>query len=435
MRKNIRMKRTLMLFILAASVSLSSCSKMLDVKSHSAVATNTLSEADVEAFLTGIYNRMQNAPGAESYISFDITGGNLINAGATSDGGLNTFITNVLRPENGLMSAAWNGYYSALFQVNNLLETLNNMPDTERKREIAGIAHFFRGYLYYNLATRWGGVPVLRKNTTAKVKRNTEAETWAFIEEELEQAIAQAPAYATGQYYQVSNIAAKALMARVKLAQNKMPEAGRLAEEVIGSGLFALDAFEKIFRATQNTEEIFSFKNLTIESSIRVSTLFYTYAHTVKGSYVYRPTQEVMDMFTAGDKRTAMSVETFQGLRVINKYPSGQSGTDPIVVVRLAEMYLISAEAHGRSGGLDRLNELRAFRGLDPIQPATDEAYIDAVLLERRKEFLGEGFRWYDLVRLGRAVQDLGIAEREVKFPIPMNELALNNLLEQNKNY
>jgi hypothetical protein len=204
--------------------------------------------------------------------------------------------------------------------------------------------------------TRWGGVPVLEQNTSAKVKRNTEAETWAFIEKELTLAMADAPAYATGQYYQVSSVAAKALMARVKLAQGKKTEAAALAEEVITSGLFKLDAFEKIFRAQSNQEEIFSFKNLTIESSLRVSTLFYTYAHTVKGSYVYRPVQEVMDMFTAGDKRTAMSVDTYQGLRVINKYPSGQSGSDPIIVVRLAEMYLISAEAQGLAG-LGRLNE------------------------------------------------------------------------------
>src|SRR5687768_16716139 len=101
------MKRTILFPVLLCGLGLlASCSKMLDVKSHSAVATNTLSAADVEAFLIGIYNRVQNAPGAESYISFDVVGGNLINSGATSDGGLNTFISNVLRPENGLMSGA-----------------------------------------------------------------------------------------------------------------------------------------------------------------------------------------------------------------------------------------------------------------------------------------------------------------------------------------
>ncbi len=332
------------------------------------------------------------------------------------------------------MSAAWNGYYSSLYQVNNLLETLGRMQPSARKSQIEGIAHFFRGMIYYNLVTRWGGVPVLEQNTNAKVGRNSEAETWAFIEKELDIAIAQAPAYATGQYYQVSDIAAKALMARVKLAQGKKSEAATLAEEVIESGSFALDGFEKIFRATANTEEIFSFKNLTIESSIRVSTLFYTYAHAVKGSYVYRPTQETMDMFTADDKRAPISVETFQGLRVINKYPSGQSGTDPIIIVRLGEMYLISAEAQGLAG-LGRLNELRAARGLDPVNPAGETAYQDAVALERRKELLGEGHRWYDLVRTGKAVDALGLMEREVKYPLPMNEIALNGNLKQNDDY
>ncbi len=428
------MKRILIPALISGSLLAASCSKMLDVKSHSAVATNTLSEADVEAFLVGTYNRMQNSPGSEAYISFDIVGGNLINAGATSDGGLNTFISGVLRPENGLMANAWNGYFAALYQVNNLLETLSRLPETTRNREIAGIAHFFRGLIYYNLVTRWGGVPVLEKNTNAKVARNTEADTWAFVEKELEIAMDQAPAYASGQYYQVSSMAAKALMARTKLAQGKKAAAATLAEEVISSGSFQLDDFEKIFRAQQNTEEIFSFKNLTIESSIRVSTLFYTYAHAVKGSYVYRPTQETMDMFSAEDRRTAMSVETFQGLRVINKYPSGQSGTDPIVVVRLGEMYLIAAEGRGLAG-LARLNELRARRGLGPVNPSGEPAYLDAVLLERRKELLGEGFRWHDLVRTGKAVSTLGLLDREVKYPLPMNELALNRNLEQNDDY
>lgn len=429
------MKYTLLTALAAAFVLLSSCSKMLDVKSHSAVASNTLSENDIEAFLTGIYSRMQNAPGAESYVVFDITGGNLINSGAASDGGLNTFISNILRPEQGLMSTMWNGYYSALYQVNNMLATVEKLPLTTRNNEIAGVGHFFRGYLYYNLVTRWGGVPILKQNTQTKVPRDTEADVWAFIEAELKLAMDNAPAYVSGGYYYVSNIAAKALMARVKLAQGKYPEAGILAEEVITTNLFKLDEFEKIFRAQANTEEIFTFKNSTIESNVNMSTMFYTYAHPVKGSYVYRPTNEVMNLFSAEDKRKAMSVDTYQGLNVINKYPSGQSGTDPLVIVRLAEMYLVSAEAKGLQGGLARLNELRVKRGLTAINPGSDGDYLNAVLLERRRELLGEGFRWYDLVRLNKAEADLGIAPREVKFPLPMNELALNKLLEQNDLY
>ncbi|CAL1517225.1 RagB/SusD family nutrient uptake outer membrane protein [Chitinophaga sp. MM2321] len=428
------MKHKIFTALLSGTLLFSSCSKLLDVKSHSAVATNTLSAADVESFLTGIYNRVQNAPGAESYIIFDLVGGNLINSGATTDGGINTFISNILRPENGLISTSWNGYYAALYQVNNLLEATTVLPESTRKNEIRGIAHFFRGYIYYNLVTRWGGVPILEKNTQEKVSRNTAAEVWSFIENELQVAIENAPAYASGGYNFVSGIAAKALMARVKLAQGKAGEAGVLAEEVITSNLFGLDDFEKIFRSQQNAETIFSFKNLTIESSINISTLFYTYAHPVKGSYVYRPTNESMNLFDASDKRGPVSVDTYQGLNVINKYPSGQSGTDPLIVIRLAEMYLISAEANGLSG-LARLNELRTTRGLAAINPGGEADYLNAVLLERRREFLGEGFRWYDLVRLKRTTTDLGLAAREAKFPLPMNELALNNLLTQNDLY
>ncbi|MBV7533957.1 RagB/SusD family nutrient uptake outer membrane protein [Chitinophaga sp. sic0106] len=427
------MKKKFLPIILAGSMVFSSCSKLLDVKSHSAVATNTLSPDDVESFLNGIYNRVQNAPGAESYIMFDITGGNLINSGSTTDGGLNTFISNIMRPEQGLMSSAWNGYYNALYQINNLLESASQLPESNRKNEVLGIVHFFRAYEYYNLVTRWGGVPVLEKNTANKVPRNTEAEVWAFIEKELQAAISTTPTYTNGSYNYVSGMAAKALMARVMLAQNKKTEAAAYAEEVIKSGFFQLDSFDKIFRALANTEIIFSFKNATIESSTNISTLFYTYAHPVKGSYVYRPTNEVMNLFTATDTRRAMSVDTYQGLNVVNKYPSGQSGTDPLIVVRIAEMYLISAEAQGLAG-LSRLNQLRVARGLTEIQPTTEEDYLNTVLTERRKEFVGEGFRWYDLVRLNRT-SDLGLAERESKFPIPMNEIALNNLLQQNPKY
>jgi hypothetical protein len=78
---------------------------------------------------------------------------------------------------------------------------------------------------------------------------------------------------------------------------------------------------------------------------------------------------------------------------------------------------------------------MSAERGLTAIQPANETAYMDAVMLERRKELLGEGFRWFDLVRTGRAQTELGLADRELKYPLPMNELAINKLLEQNDDY
>src|SRR5690606_10139533 len=140
----------------------------------------------------------------------------------------------IMTPENGNIASQWNGYYTSLYQVNNLLSSVAKLDNSKRKSEISGTLHYFRAYLYYNLVTRWGGVPILLENTTENKPRNTEAEVWLFIESELTEAIASAPS--SSSYYYVSNDAAKALLARVKLSQGKKAEAGIIAEELINSG-------------------------------------------------------------------------------------------------------------------------------------------------------------------------------------------------------
>ena len=94
-------------------------------------------------------------------------------------------------------------------------------------------------------------------------------------------------------------------------------------------------------------------------------------------------------------------------------------------------MYLISAEGQGLQGGLDRLNELREFRGLQAVSPADEEEFLDAVLEERRLELFGEGFRWFDLVRTGRYEQKTGLGTKYTVLPIPARELTLNKKLKQ----
>lgn len=432
------MKIFLKTYFVVALLALTACSDQLDLYPRSAVSADSeLTEDDVESFLIGIYSSVQNDPGRESYIFPDLLGGDLNTASATNGAGTNVFISNLLRPEHGYVTATWKGYYSALYQVNTLISALGRMTDTPRRSQIKGVAHYFRGHIYYNLVTKFGGVPLLRENTLEKHARSAAADVWAFIEEDLAIAIAQAPAFSTdlgGDYHFVSREAAQALMARVKLTQGKTSEAAALAEELIASPSFKLDSFDKIFRSAANTEIIFAFRNQTAESSINLSTLFYTYAHPQSGSYVYKPNPAAMTMFEAGDLRAEMSVDTYDGLDVVNKYPSGQQGTDPLIVTRLAEMYLISAEAQGLAG-IGRLNELRASRGLGPVSASTDEGYLNLVLEERRRELFAEGFRWVDLVRTGKAKEVLGLQDRELLMPIPETELLLNEKLEQNKDY
>lgn len=432
------MKVLLRIYLALGLVLVMGCSEQLDLFPRSAVSADAeLTENDVESFLIGVYSSVQNDPGREAYIYPDLLGGDLNSSSSTNGGGTNVFISNLMRPEHGYVGAAWRGYYSALYQVNTLITALGKMRETPGRLQIKGVAHFFRGYIYYNLVTRFGGVPLLKQNTLEKLPRSSASEVWSLIEEDLTIAMENAPGFSTdlgSNFYFVSKEAAQALMARVKLAQGKNSDAATLAEGLINSPTFRLDSFDKIFRAAGNTEVIFAFRNQTAESSINMSTLFYTYAHPQSGSYVYKPNPGAMNMFEAGDLRAAISVDTYQGLDVVNKYPSGQQGTDPLMVTRLAEMYLISAEAQGMAG-IDRLNELREARGVGPVNAASEEEYLDLVLEERRRELFAEGFRWIDLVRTGRAIDVIGIQEREVVMPLPETELLLNELLEQNDDY
>ena len=97
-------------------------------------------------------------------------------------------------------------------------------------------------------------------------------------------------------------------------------------------------------------------------------------------------------------------------------------------------MYLSSAEAKGRTDGLARLNELRAKRGLPALEAfSSDEAFVDAILAERRLELVGEGFRWFDLVRTGRYEKTLGLDSKYTVLPIPEEQINRSKgVLKQN---
>ncbi|MDL5514941.1 RagB/SusD family nutrient uptake outer membrane protein [Arenibacter sp. M-2] len=407
-----------------------SCSSELDLYPGYAIAPEDLHESDLSALRLGMYNQVQNDPSRESFIMFDILGGQLQSVSGTA----HSLINNTLSPLNSSIVNSWAGYYSALYQVNNVLGITKDLPDSELKTRTQGEAHFFRAYIYSNLVIRWGAVPILEENTMEKVARNPKNEVWAFIEKELNLAETLLD-NSSESYYMLSKNAVIALRARVMLHQGKMAEAVENAEYIINQTNHRLDSFDKIFREAQNDEIIFAFENRSEESSITISTLFYSYAHPNKGSWIYRPTTDLMKLYSNTDLRREISITSIDGNDMVNKYPSGQTGTDPFVVLRLAEMYLISAEAQGVNGGVARLNELRNERGLDNVFPGNEDAFVDDVLLERKKEFLGEGFLYYDLVRTDKAIDELGLLDYQQLFPIPGEELLLNENLTPNPGY
>ena len=419
--------KKIILALLTASIIISSCD-ILDHYPHNAVSRDSVSEEDLELLYTGLYCYSQYKPGFEGYFQNDMTGGDFFRGGGSVWPDAPSWIKDFFLPTNGWIQVPYTGYYALLYQINSFIEVAEKAPQTDKVRQMLGVAYYFRALDYYNIVTKYRIAPLMRVTSNDPQPNSTEEALWAFVNEDLEKALAMCPEYST-KYY-VSLQAAKALAARAYIAQGKKAEAAKLADELIADPLFALDDFSKIFRGEANSEVIFTFANLPEENGIKFAGEF------LQPATIYVPVPEVIALFKDDDKRKSISITVDGSETVLNKYIN-KSSSDPIIISRLAEMYLISAEGKGlNGGGLARLNELRRARGLQDLSPApkNEEEFIDAILAERRLEFLGEGFRWYDLVRTGRYMKTTGLPEKYTVFPIPQRQLDLNTVnLKQNE--
>lgn len=393
----------------------SSCLKM-NFYPHNAFSRYNIGEEEMPLFYIGLYNCSQYKPTSDGYFTHDILGGDLERTGGSAGFAPATQVQALVIPNGGFVHGPWNGYYAWLYQVNCFIESAEKMSSGARRNLYLGTGHFFRGLIYYNLTSRWRTVPILRVPTNRPVPKSTEAQCWAFTEEELALAMELLSDYGGDNNF-LSRQAAQAIMARTCLAQNKMQEAKIHAEAVISSGFFSLDSFERIFGSQNSREVIFAYANTSAdENGIRMSAMF-------RGTPEYVPTAEFRSAIVTSDERFPWIHYEDGRYITINKYPTF-GGYDPIIVTRLAEMYLISAEAQGRNAGLDRLNELRAKRELPAYEAFTSESeFVDAILAERRLEFAGEGFRWFDLVRTGRYSGTLGLDARYNVLPLPEEQI------------
>jgi hypothetical protein len=109
-------------------------------------------------------------------------------------------------------------------------------------------------------------------------------------------------------------------------------------------------------------------------------------------------------------------------------------------VIRIAELYLIRAEARAKQDKLaDAITDLDIIRsraGLSGTIAITQEDVLLAIENERRIEFALEPHRWFDLVRTGRAATVLNVTDvNKYLMPIPTQQLLIDKALEQNEGY
>lgn len=370
--------------------------------------------------------------------------------------------------ENNAMSVGsvtnatfWSYAYAELLGVNNAVAGITNSTTLTPavKSQLLGEAKFFRAFVNFYLFNFYGGVPLTGNDplTNAYLPRSSADQVWASIISDLKDAQGLLPAAYVGTLRaRVNQLSATALLARVYLYHKDYVNAEAMATQVIGSGTYSLAPTASVFINTSN-ETILQFATYygysSFAQSYRTST---SAANIAPPTYVL--TSTIANSFEAGDNRKTNWVDsTVSGSKFyrINKYKiytaaTAGAGNEFNVVLRLAEQYLIRAEARAQQGNLSGaaadVNVIRTRAGLANLSESvalSSTTLLSAIAQERKVELFGEyGHRWLDLLRTGQANPVLSVlkpntwsATRSVLFPIPDAQRQLNSALTQNPGY
>jgi hypothetical protein len=445
-----------MLFILTAT----GCKKLVQVdEPDDSLSTNTVFSNDslAQAAVTGLYIKIMGST------KFLLNGGmslfpalsadELVRTSTTSNNE-DQFSSNALISSNQLINVnIWKAGYTYIYQCNICIEGLQKSTGvtTEIKKRLAGEVLFVRALCYYYLVNLYGAVP-LALSTNADVNtllaRTPEVQVYKQIEADLLaafDALAGDRPNTTPTHY-----AAQALLARVYLHLQNWSKAEEMASAVINSGQFMLPGdLSTVFRY-DSKEIIFQWFPVVEKMNAAEGFIFIQFNPGVRPSYTL--TKGLLAAFEAGDLRKQHWVK-LSSAQVYNypfKYTIYQSSPPPTeynVVLRLAEQYLIRAEALARQNRIAEavadINTIRSRAQLPGISIAisTDQCF-QAIEQERRVELFAEwGHRWFDLKRTNRAEAVLSVAKgnswhsNDQLYPIPFSELETAPNLKQNPGY
>lgn len=436
------------IFILILFFAGSACD-VLDVEPYDGTEADKTfkNKGDIEKGILGSYAPFQYLSyyGRGFMIFSDLSADNLENPvdGTASD--YREIDNNNILPENGGASGIWGSAYEGINNANNVIAHVPNMTDmSDEEKEVAlGELYFIRALNHFNLMSYFGAVPVKTNPTLSTDDLNPARESvetvYAQIVEDLEYAADHLST--SSSKVRASKYAAVALLARVHLYMGAYDEAIALATEVIEDGGYTLlDDYADIF-TDGSAESIFEI-DFTVLARNRIAE--YNFPKTLNGRREVAPTTDILNAYESSDERYAASIAFEETLAYAIKYDDLATGADNVIVIRLADMYLIRAEANAKLGQnlaavQDDVNEIRSRAELGNTSAGTFPQLLDAIEQERWVEFAFEGHRWFDLVRTDRAVAVLpNVTDvNQTLFPIPLSEILTNTNpdMKQNPGY
>lgn len=457
-----------------------SCSEdFIDVaaneETESAITTDKAPE-----LVNAIYNQFLQWPTSSfSWIGISsITSDNADKGSSASDTGTDKDKLDALNIDATLISVAevWNAHYQGIQRAN---QALNRLPlfegiDEDLRNRLIGEAKFLRALYYFRLVKTYGGVPLIKGITSVAdvtseiLAKATKKDTYSFIEQDLLDAIAVLPEkseFLSSELGRATKGAAKTLLAKVNMYQNKWAEVMTLTNEVIASGEYSLTPnYEDIWKeiGENNSESIFEIQARGDTPTAGVQGYSVSQGARGDGGFGWgfnTPTQDLADSYEAGDTRRDATImfrgETLFDGREINvnavnpmynqkAYSSAFSDAwetgKNIRILRYAEVLLMNAEAATQTGG-DVATPLNLIRNRAGLPNATSTSQMD-VWKERRWEMAFEHDRYFDLVRQGRAGDVLRahgkafVDGKHEVFPIPQEQIdKAAGVLIQNPGY
>lgn len=439
-------------------VGFTGCEDSLELEPRQSISVEvaTSTEQNIENILVGAYAEAGQAAsyGGRLQMMSDLYG---FTDEANWEGTFNQprqVFTKSIFVDNSFVRDVWMNNYQVINQVNLVIENLEVVADEDKQDRIEGQARFLRALSYFDLVRFFAapyeagqqndqpGVPLTLEGVTdysgnLEISRNTVEEVYDQIQEDLNRAYdLLPPSFSSADIFFADKYAAQALLARVYLQQGNYAGARDAAHDVIeNSGHSLTSTYAGAFNNdTNSSEDVFAFQVTTQSGTNQLITHYADQPFGGRGGDI-TVNDDFINRFGANDERgDFFYVSDYNGGILTGKY-TNQFGNIPLI--RLAEMYLIRAEANYREGTavgatpLEDINTVRSRANAALLQSVD----LEDILNERELELAFEGFLIHDLRRTERPVGDLPYDDDNLIFPIPQREIDVNPLLVQNPGY
>jgi hypothetical protein len=442
------------IILFAGLLATLSCNKQLNtVPTQSIDQTAALNtSSDVLVALVGCYADLgvSSLYGGYPFVASEL----LANAGELNWSGTFGQFTQInnkaITVDNTFVYNTWLAGYAAINDVNNVLSALA-VVDSAKRGQVEGEAKFIRGAAYFDLvrlyAKSWNdgdpaandGVPIVLTPTRgitadSKVKRNKVAEVYTQLLKDLTDAEARLPAKNT---FFAGKVSASAMLARVYLQKGDYANAAQAANRAITTGVvngFTMrpaysDAFPTNSSAN-TTEDVFA---MQVTTSSGVNSFQTFFSASGRGDIQIKPVHTAL--YETGDARLGLFY-TSGGSVFTGKFNYLYGN---VHIIRLAEMYLVRAEANFRAGtavGDTPLNDINAIRTRVKLPALTaPQLTLAAILKERKLELAFEGFAIHDIKRTQGSVGAMAWNSPLLIYPIPSVDRVANPNLTQNTGY